>query len=573
MALPGCLQGGSAGARSRSCRPRAQRVAPIAPAAAPLAYGRRFRGPQPAAVALARGVGEVAEQRRERAAAEPAQQPAARPAASANGKRAAEDDRPANLRNIVFVSSEAAPWSKTGGLGDVVGSLPGALAARGHRVMVVVPRYAEYEDTHDTGVTVELLGHSEVGYFHRRHKGVDWVFVDHVSYKRPNLYADELGPYGDNQFRFTLLCLAACEAPLHLPLPPAEGGEPTLYGEDITFLANDWHGSLVPVYLAAKYRPHGVYTNARSVLAIHNPHQRQGSYAEEGRSVNHLKAGIATADRLLTVSPGYSTEITTYLGGWGLEGLLGARQPVLSGIVNGIDEDEWDPSTDVHLARNYSLADFKAGKAANKAALQKELGLPVDPDVPLLCFIGRLDFQKGADLVLQVAPWLMSQGVQLICLGTGTPDLESGLRWLESSFPEQARGWVGFNVAMSHKMTAAADVLLMPSRFEPCGLNQLYAMRYGAVPVAHKTGGLRDTVIDFDPFAQPPVGTGWTFSNFEAGGLMHAIGTALTTLKKHPGDFEGIQRRGMARDSSWNGAAREYEQVFDWMHMDPPYCR
>lgn len=505
--------------------------------------------------------------------------------------------------NLVFVAAEAAPWSKTGGLGDVVGSLPIALAARGHRVMVVVPRYAEYDDTEDTGVAVELLGHSEIRYFHRRHKGVDWVFVDHPSYKRANLYADERGPYQDNQFRFTLLCLAACEAPLNLPLAPAEGGEPTLYGQDITFLANDWHGSLVPVYLAGKYRPHGVYANARSVLAIHNlrhqgvfpphtfkdlglppqwygaceyqypPHQRQGSYAEEGRSVNHLKAGIATADRLLTVSPGYSNEITTYLGGWGLEGLLGARRPVLSGIVNGIDLEEWDPSTDKHLARNYSLSDFKAGKAANKAALQKELGLPVDPDVPLLCFIGRLDFQKGADLMLQVAPWLMSQGVQLICLGTGTPDLEAGLRWLEASFPQQARGWVGFNVAMSHKMTAAADLLLMPSRFEPCGLNQLYAMRYGAVPVAHKTGGLRDTVIDFDPFAQPPVGTGWTFSNFESGGLMHAIGTALTTMKKHPGDFEGIQRRGMARDSSWNGAARDYEEVFDWMHMDPPYCR
>ncbi|KAI8464053.1 MAG: hypothetical protein J3K34DRAFT_441759 [Monoraphidium minutum] len=470
--------------------------------------------------------------------------------------------------------------------------------------MVVVPRYEEYPDTEDTGAKLELLGHSTISYFHRRHKGVDWVFVDHPSYQRPaGLYADENGPYGDNQFRFTLLCLAACEAPLHLPLPREDGGEKTFYGQDITFLANDWHGSLVPVYLAAKYRPHGVYEHARSILAIHNlrhqgvypphtfkelglpsnwygavefqypPHQRQGSYAEEGRSVNHLKAGITTADRLLTVSPGYSAEITTYLGGWGMEGLLGDRHSVLTGIVNGIDMEEWNPATDPDLAANYSIADFKAGKAANKAALQKELGLPVDPDIPMLAFIGRLDFQKGADLVLQAAPWLMSQGVQLVCLGTGTPDLEAGLRWLEATYPDQARGWVGFNVAMSHKMTAAADILLMPSRFEPCGLNQLYAMRYGAVPVAHKTGGLGDTVIDFDPFKKPPVGTGWTFSNFETGGLMHAAGLALSTMKKHPEDFEGIQRRGMERDSSWNASAREYEQIFDWAAMDAPWCK
>jgi starch synthase len=250
-------------------------------------------------------------------------------------------DAPATLRNIVFVSSEAAPWSKTGGLGDVIGSLPAALAARGHRVMVVAPRYEEYAGVNDTGVRARLLGHDDTGFFHRRERGVDWVFVDHPSYRRPGgIYADAHGPYGDNQFRFALLCLAGCEAPLLLPLQRGDDkrgkGEepPSTYGQDVTFVANDWHAALVPVYLAAKYRPHGVYGGARALLAIHNlkhqgvyppgsyrelglpahwygalewqypPHQRLGSYAEEGRSVNHLKAGIATADRLLTVSPG-----------------------------------------------------------------------------------------------------------------------------------------------------------------------------------------------------------------------------------------------------------------------------
>jgi len=502
---------------------------------------------------------------------------------------------PKNLRNLVFVTSEVAPWSKTGGLGDVLGSLPIALASRGHRVMVVAPRYAEYPEAAWSGVNQELLGNT-VAYYHHEKQGVDFVFIDHPSFPRPGgLYADEHGVYGDNQFRYMLLSLAALEAPLNVPL-----GEKGLYGEDCIFIANDWHAALVPVYLAAKYRSHGVYQNARSIMAIHNlrhqgvyppgtfaslglpdwwygaveyqypPHLRQGAYEEEGRSVNHLKGGIITADRVVTVSPGYSEEIKTYLGGWGMEGMLSSRAPVLNGIVNGIDMDEWDPAQDTMIATNYDITNFREGKAANKVALQKELGLPVNPDIPLIAFIGRLDFQKGADIALQAAPWMMSQGVQLVCLGTGSQDLEDGLRWLEAAYPDQARGWVGFNVRMSHFITAAADILLMPSRFEPCGLNQLYAMRYGTVPVAHQTGGLKDTVIDFNPFSQ--TGTGWTYQNCDAQGLMHATGLALNTLKHHQEDFRKLQKRGMERDSSWNNSAQQYEQIFDWAAFDSPYA-
>jgi len=573
-----------------------------------------------AAAALFDEVGRTATAAGDKASSSGAAAPSAKAAAaaaaaapaSAAAARALRPSAPppTALRNLVFVTSEVAPWSKTGGLGDVMGSLPAALAARGHRVMVVAPRYAPYPEAVDTGVRHKIPGglaggEPEVGYFHHVDRGVDYVFVDHPSYPRPGgFYADADGAYGDNQFRFSLLCLAALEAPLVLrALQPGKGA----YGQDCVFMANDWHAALVPVYLAAKYRPHGVYAGARSVVAIHNlrhqgvfppgsfrqlglpaewypaveyqypPHLRSGPWAEEGRSVNLLKAGVAVADRLVTVSPGYAREVTTWLGGWGLEGLLAARSPVLSGIVNGIEEAEWDPATDKDIARNYTAATLREGKAANKLALQRELGLPEDPDAPLLAFIGRLDYQKGADLILQAAPRILQeQGgrAQLVCLGSGTADLEGGLRWLEAAYPTQARGWVGFNVALSHRITAAADMLLMPSRFEPCGLNQLYAMAYGTVPIAHKTGGLADTVVDFDPFADGgPKGTGWTFSPCDAQGLAAAAGNALRTYGEHREEWEGIARRGMARDSSWEQAAVTYEQVFEWALVDPPYAR
>ncbi|KAK9830206.1 hypothetical protein WJX72_010297 [[Myrmecia] bisecta] len=496
--------------------------------------------------------------------------------------------------NIVFVTSEVAPWSKTGGLGDVCGSLPGALAARGHRVMVVAPRYAEYPEALETTVRTQILG-EEVSFFHHVNKGVDYIFVGHTSYMRPGgLYGDAHGVYGDNQFRFAMLSLAGLEAPLQLNL----GGVP--YGEDCIFIANDWHASLVPVYLAAKYRPHGVYLPARSVLAIHNlrhqgvfppstfwglglpgnwyqcmewqypPEQRQGSYEEEGRAVNTLKGGLSTADRIVTVSPGYAWEIQTPEGGWGLEQMLRSRGYALNGVLNGIDDEEWNPETDRHLFQQYSHSNLSRGKAANKAGLQRELGLPERPDVPLIGFIGRLDYQKGADMVLAAAPWLLAQDVQLVCLGTGDAGLEAGMRWLENAYPDKARGWVGFNVPISHKITAAADLLLMPSRFEPCGLNQLYAMRYGTVPIAHATGGLRDTVIPFNPW--DGTGTGWTFSPCTCEAFVSALATSLDTFREHQDSFRALQQRGLERDSSWNKAAAEYEQIFEWAKMDNPYC-
>ncbi|KAL3524415.1 hypothetical protein ACH5RR_017249 [Cinchona calisaya] len=508
----------------------------------------------------------------------------------------------------IFVTAEAAPYSKTGGLGDVCGSLPRALAARGHRVMVVSPRYlnggpsdkrfANAVDLHCPTKVYCFGGVQEVSFFHEYSDGVDWVFVDHPSYHRPGTpYGDVFGAFGDNQFRFTLLCHAACEAPLVLPL----GG--FTYGEKCLFLANDWHAGLVPVLLAAKYRPYGVYKDARSIIVIHNlahqgvepavtyknlglpsdwygavewvfPTWARTHALDTGEAVNVLKGAIVTADRIITVSQGYSREITTPEGGYGLHELLSSRKTVLNGITNGIDGNDWDPSSDVHIPSHYTLNDL-SGKVLCKIALQEELGLPVRPDCPLIGFIGRLDFQKGIDILLSATPELMQDDVQFVMLGSGERQYEDWMRHMESLYPDNFRGWVGFSVPVSHRITAGSDILVMPSRFEPCGLNQLYAMRYGTVPVVHKTGGLRDTVENFNPYAQEGrgEGTGWTFSPLSRENLLAALRIAVGTYRDHKSSWEGLMKRGMERDYSWDNAAVQYEQVFGWAFVDPPYVK
>ncbi|GAV66188.1 Glycos_transf_1 domain-containing protein/Glyco_transf_5 domain-containing protein [Cephalotus follicularis] len=509
--------------------------------------------------------------------------------------------------NIVFVTSEAAPYSKTGGLGDVSGSLPIALATRGHRVMVVSPRYQNgtlsdkrYAGASDVDCHIKVYcfgGEQEVAFFHEYREGVDWVFVDHPSYHRPgNPYGDSYGAFGDNQFRFTLLCHAACEAPLVLPL----GG--FTYGEKCLFLVNDWHASLVPILLAAKYRPYGVYKDARSILVIHNlahqgvepaatysslglPPQWYGALEwvfptwarthalDTGEAVNVLKGAIVTADRILTVSKGYAWEITTTEGGYGLNGLLSSRKSVLNGITNGIDVADWDPSSDEHIPFCYS-ADDLSGKVQCKTALQKELGLPIQPNCPLIGFIGRLDYQKGIDLIQDAIPELMEDDVQFVMLGSGDQRFEDWMRATEETYKNKFRGWVGFNVPISHRITAGCDILLMPSRFEPCGLNQLYAMRYGTVPVVHGTGGLKDTVETFNPYARggSGEGTGWTFSPLSKESMLAALRVAISTYREHKSTWEGLMRRGMEKDYTWESAATQYEQVFEWAFIDPPYC-
>ncbi|KAJ4955953.1 hypothetical protein NE237_012736 [Protea cynaroides] len=511
-------------------------------------------------------------------------------------------------RNIVFVTAEVAPYSKTGGLGDVCGSLPVALAARGHRVMVVSPRYVHGDPSDvvfsgaldlDCHIKIPCFGGlQEVAFFHEYREGVDWVFVDHPSYHRPgNPYGDSYGAFSDNQFRFTVLCHAACEAPLVLLL----GG--FTYGEKCLFLVNDWHAGLVPVLLAAKYRPHGVYKDARSIIVIHNlahqgvepaetyknlglplewygalewvfPTWARTHALDTGEAVNVLKGAIVTSDRILTVSQGYSWEITTVEGGNGLNGLLSSRKSILNGIVNGIDVAEWNPASDEHIPFRYSIDDI-SGKVQCKTALQKELGLAVRPDCPMIGFIGRLDFQKGVDLILSAIPELMQDDIQFIMLGSGDRQFENWMRALESTYKDKFRGWVGFSVPVSHRITAGCDILLMPSRFEPCGLNQLYAMRYGTVPVVHCTGGLKDTVENFHPYAEEgsSQGTGWTFSPLSKDSMLAALRLAVGTYREHKSSWEGLIKSGMEKDYTWDKAATKYEQVIEWAFCDSPYVQ
>lgn len=506
-------------------------------------------------------------------------------AASAQAPGAVIDTPPPpanpNTMNIVFVGAECAPWSKTGGLGDVMGALPKALAARGHRVMCIAPRYAAYDDAWETGVKhrIRVFGQDhEVGFFHTFKDGVDQVFIDHNAFLSvgSDIYG---GNRSEIQFRCALLCKAALEAPWVVPC----GDGP--YGDDnLVFVANDWHTALLPVYLQAHYRDHGKYTYARAVFVLHNiAHQGRAPMDElynfeipdqyrelfrlddpvGGEHMNIMKAGVATCHRMVAVSHGYAWECQTQDGGWGLDAILRENAWKLRGVVNGIDVNDWHPSIDHHLDtdgyKRYDIASVDAGKAACKAALQKQMGLPVDPNIPLLAFIGRLDYQKGVDLIRDNYEWLMSENVQLIMLGSGRDDLEGALRDMEARNNNKCRNWVGFSTQMAHRITAGADILLMPSRFEPCGLNQLYAMAYGTVPVVHAVGGLRDTVKPFNPFEN--TGTGWTFEWADAGAFKNAMGDALYTYREHKDSFRRLMIRGMEQDLSWEHAAQQYEDV------------
>ncbi|GAB4827319.1 Sucrose synthase [Ancistrocladus abbreviatus] len=487
----------------------------------------------------------------------------------------------ANVMNVILVAAECTPWSKTGGLGDVAGALPKALARRGHRVMVVAPRYGNYAKPQDTGVRkrYRVDGQDiEVGYFQSYIDGVDFVFTDSPLFRgiENNIYG---GSWRDVLKRMVLFCKAAIEVPWYVPC----GG--ICYGDgNLVFIANDWHTALLPVYLKAYYHDHGLMKFTRSVLVIHNiAHQGRGPVDDfpivdlpehyldffrlydpvGGEHFNIFAAGIQAADRLVTVSHGYAWELKTSEGGWGLHGIINENDWKLRGIVNGIDIKEWSPQSDVYLKSdgytNYSLETLQDGKAQCKEALQKELGLPVCGDIPLIGFIGRLDGQKGVDLIAEAVPWMMGQDVQLVMLGTGRDDLEQMLQEFESQYWDKARGWVGFSVKTAHRITAGADILLMPSRFEPCGLNQLYAMNYGTIPVVHAVGGLRDTVHPFDPYNES--GLGWTFDRAESGKLIDALGYCLLTYREYKKSWEGLQRRGMTQDFSWDHAAIKYEEI------------
>lgn len=484
---------------------------------------------------------------------------------------------------ICSVSAELAPFAKTGGLGDVAAALPPALTAQGHRVLAVLPRYKPYSEAWDTGLRLRfpLFGRAqEARIYHTRALGFDLAFVDHPAICRGGIYGDQHGTYGDNLFRFALLSRAAIELARRFPVD----GRPLADHGPVHFLTHDWHAGLLPVYLRAHYQARGLLGDSRVVHVIHNL-AHQGVFAfdqlggldlpasaaphlDMGGAMNLMKAALVLADRVVAVSPTYAREICHPSQGCGLDGILRARGPALTGVLNGIDGGEWNPRTDRHLPATFGPEALGAGptpgpsggRAACKAAVLRELGIAGDPATdnrtPVFGFIGRLTGQKGIGLLDATVPHLVQNGAKVVFLGTGEPRYEHALRMLERRFPGRVSARIDFDVGLSHRITAGVDALLMPSHFEPCGLNQLYALAYGTVPVVHATGGLADTVHTFDPWTDS--GNGWAFSPGTAERMLDALANALHTWHQHPDSWRAMARRGMAEDHSWGASAARY---------------
>ncbi|EPS70541.1 granule-bound starch synthase 1, chloroplastic/amyloplastic, partial [Genlisea aurea] len=494
---------------------------------------------------------------------------------------------------LVFVSAEVGPWSKTGGLGDVVGGLPTALAAKGHRVMTISPRYDQYKDAWDTSVIaqVKVADRTEmVRFFHCYKRGVDRVFVDHPMFlekvwgkTKSKIYGPKAGiDYQDNQLRFSLLCQAALEAPRVLDLNCDRYYSGT-YGEDVIFVANDWHTALLPCYLKTMYQSKGMYMNAKVAFCIHNiSYQGRFQFSDfatlnlpdsyrssmdftdgylkpvKGRKINWMKAGILESDRVVTVSPYYAKELVSGVDkGVELDNFI--RKSGITGIVNGMDTQEWNPATDKHINPNYDIDTVTEAKALVKESLQAAAGLEVDRNIPLIGFIGRLEEQKGSDILVAAISKFIDMDVQIIVLGTGKKKFEQEIEQLEILYPGKATGVAKFNEPLAHSIVAGADFMLIPSRFEPCGLIQLHAMRYGTIPICASTGGLVDTVKEGY--------TGFHMGDFnvECGEvdpadvmkIVTTVGRALQTYAT-PG-FSEMIRNCMAQDLSWKGPAKKWE--------------
>lgn len=494
----------------------------------------------------------------------------------------------AGLR-VLVASSEVVGFAKTGGLADVAGALPRALARRGHQVAVVMPYYHAVRKAgipvEKTGATLPVqLGDRTLASRLLRarlpNSDVPVYLVEHP----PFFERDELPGHGlyqqtmpggyksdylDNAERFTFFCRAVLETVPHLGFTP-----------DVLH-ANDWQTGLAPVYLNEVYRTKSGYRRMRSVFTIHNI-AYQGMFGRDvmritglpGWLYNHnqlefhghmnfLKAGIVFADAVNTVSPTYAREIQTVEYGYGFEGLLTQFRGKLSGIVNGVDYDQWDPATDSHLAANYTAETVAAGKAACKADLQRRFELPQDPDAPVLGVVARLVSQKGIDLVLSAAPGFLDLGCQMVFLGEGDPEFHEQLKAFRAKHPQQVGLYLGFSEAVAHKVEAGSDLFLMPSRYEPCGLNQIYSLKYGTPPVVRATGGLKDTVVNAtEENLAAGTATGFAFDAYTGKALYDTVRWALTLYRDRPEDFQQVVRTAMAQDWSWDRSAAEYEALY-----------
>ncbi len=474
--------------------------------------------------------------------------------------------------HVAFAAAELEPYAKTGGLADVAAALPKALAKLGHRVTVFVPRYhgIAFPPGSFAGsvhVPVDSVNRS-AGYYARPGElpGLEIVFVEHPPFfERPRLYDGDGRAYDDNRLRFAFFSRAVIE------YFRSRGERPSV------FHANDWHTGLVPVYLKAFYADDPTLQRCPSVFTIHNV-AYQGNFGadtlgmlglpwnlgtgdalEFHGGISYLKGGVQFSEQLTTVSPQYAREIQTGGPSYGFDGVIRPRAADLTGILNGVDYDDWDPRVDRHIARNYS-ADDLAGKAACKRDLLAAYGLPEQPELPIVGVTSRLVYQKGFDIVASAWWDLLRRPLRMVMLGSGEGAVEDGLRSLAARDPSRFAVRIGYETALAHKIEAGADMFLVPSRFEPCGLTQMYALRYGTVPIVRSTGGLVDTV---EPYHRATgQGTGFRFDTADGTGLMWAIDQALA-LYKNKRAWRGLMKAGMARDFSWQKSARAYVEVYE----------
>lgn len=479
---------------------------------------------------------------------------------------------------IVFASAECAPFVKTGGLGDVAGSLPAALVRAGAEVIVMVPKYATIKDEyksqmeHFSDFYVSLGWRNEYcGLEKLEHDGVTYMFIDNERY-----FARDY-PYGffDDGERFAFFSKAITESLQHLPA-----------GFECDILhCNDWQTALAPVFLREFYQGLPLYDRVKTVFSIHNV-AFQGQFSDtvmedilgvahipaaasqlrcDACSVNYMLGALRYADAITTVSPTYANEIQTPEFGEGLDGVLRERSYALQGILNGIDVAGFDPATDKRIAANYTVED-RSGKAVCKAKLQEELGLEVRDDRPLMVMVTRLTRQKGLDLVMYALDRILAGGVQVAVLGTGDRDYEDGLRYFQDKYPGTMAARIEFDPALSQRMYAAADMFLMPSKFEPCGLSQIIAMRYGTLPIVRETGGLKDTVQPYNEFTGE--GTGFSFSNFNGDEMGDAVFRAARLFWDNREAWDQLVTQAMSQDFSWTRSADKYLDLYFFMHPE-----
>lgn len=479
---------------------------------------------------------------------------------------------------IVFASAECAPFVKTGGLGDVAGSLPAALVRAGAEVIVMVPKYATIKDEykaqmeHFSDFYVSLGWRNEYcGLEKLEQDGVTYMFIDNERY-----FARDY-PYGffDDGERFAFFSKAITESLQHLPA-----------GFECDILhCNDWQTALAPVFLREFYQGLPLYDRVKTVFSIHNV-AFQGQFSDtvmedilgvahipaaasqlrcDACSINYMLGALRYADAITTVSPTYANEIQTPEFGEGLDGVLRERSYALQGILNGIDVAGFDPATDKRIAANYTVED-RSGKAVCKAKLQEELGLEVRDDRPLMVMVTRLTRQKGMDLVMYALDRILAGGVQVAVLGTGDRDYEDGLRYFQDKYPGTMAARIEFDPALSQRMYAAADMFLMPSKFEPCGLSQIIAMRYGTLPIVRETGGLKDTVIPYNEFTGE--GTGFSFSNFNGDEMGDAVFRAARLFWDNREAWNQLVTQAMSQDFSWTRSADKYLDLYFFMHPE-----